>query len=165
MKKISAAIALGIALASHASSVDAQEFIIGAGYADYTDDPASDGGIITLEYIHSPFWTSNRLSASFAGAFSLDEHSGTHVGIGVAGRYKLDEHWFLEASVLPGVYNADVSVNDLGGDFQIRSLLGIGYRFDNGNRLSVAITHKSNASTDEFNPGVNAALVRYHTSF
>ena len=66
---------------------------------------------------------------------------------------------------MPGYYNASNDLNDLGGDFQIRSLLGLGYNLNNGNSVSVALTHKSNASTNDENPGVNALLVRYHLGF
>ncbi|MEM1007273.1 MAG: acyloxyacyl hydrolase, partial [Pseudomonadota bacterium] len=44
-------------------------------------------------------------------------------------------------------------------------LLGVGYSLDNGNKISLAVTHKSNASTDDPNPGVNAFFLRYHLGF
>ena len=66
---------------------------------------------------------------------------------------------------MPGAFFEGESRNDLGSEFEIRSLIGVGYRLDNGDSISLAVTHKSNASTSSFNPGVNAVLLRYHRSF
>ncbi|MFC3118764.1 acyloxyacyl hydrolase [Jhaorihella thermophila] len=44
----------------------------------------------------------------------------------------------------------------------MRSLLGLGYRFGNGSALSLAVSHKSNASTSNFNPGANSIFLRWH---
>ncbi len=71
----------------------------------------------------------------------------------------------LKCGVMPGYFSEADELNDLGGSFQIRSLLGVGYKLDNGNKVSLAITRKSNASTQEDNPGVNALLFRYHFAF
>ncbi|CUH50164.1 Lipid A 3-O-deacylase (PagL) [Ruegeria atlantica] len=66
---------------------------------------------------------------------------------------------------MPGYFSKSEELNDLGGSFQIRSLLGVGYTLNSGNKVSVAITHKSNASTQQENPGVNSVLLRYHLAF
>lgn len=161
MKRFSYAIAVfGIATAAHA-----QEVVLGGGYADYNHAPARDGAIIALEYHHSAFRQSEHFTASFGGALSVDEFSNAHLGVGIVGTYDLGKNWFLEASVMPGIYVEDTPENRLGSRFQIRSLLGIGYTLGSGDKLSVAITHKSNASTTDFNPGVNAVLIRYHKAF
>jgi lipid A 3-O-deacylase len=78
---------------------------------------------------------------------------------------EVPNRWFIEGSVLPGAFFEKVVENDLGSTFEIRSLLGIGYTFDSGNRLSLAVTHKSNASTASKNPGVNAVLIRFRRQF
>ncbi|MES0864029.1 acyloxyacyl hydrolase [Ruegeria sp. SCPT10] len=143
----------------------AQTVIFGAGYADYSDSASVDQGIVSLEYQHRPFHQATRFSATWGAALSVDEDGDTHIGAGLVGIYNLNDRWFLEGSVMPGYYNEGNDLNDLGGNFQIRSLLGLGYTLNGGNKVSVAITHKSNASTEEFNPGVNAVLVRYHLGF
>ncbi|WP_170344935.1 acyloxyacyl hydrolase [Ruegeria atlantica] len=147
------------------AAAQAQTVVFGAGYADYSEDTSEDQGLISLEYQHSPFHQAARFSAGWGAALSVDERGNTHVGAGLVGLYSLNERWFVEGSVMPGYYHASDDKNDLGGDFQIRSLLGLGYSLNNGNRMSVAITHKSNASTNDENPGVNAILLRYHLGF
>jgi len=154
-----------VALFALTSTAHAQSIVFGAGYADYSDSASEDQGIIALEYHHKPFHQAARFSAGFGGALSIDEDGDTHVGVGVVGTYTFADRWFVEGSVMPGYYNQSNELNDLGGSFQIRSLLGIGYTLDSGNKISMAVTHKSNASTQEDNPGVNALLLRYHFAF
>ncbi|MEX0316567.1 MAG: acyloxyacyl hydrolase [Ruegeria sp.] len=154
-----------LAILAGATSVQAQTLIVGAGYADFSFSQSLDQGLISLEYQHRPFHQGERLSTGLGGALSVHENGDVHVGAGVYGIYSFNQRWFVEGSVMPGFFSEADEINDLGGSFQIRSLLGLGYTFDNGNRLSVAITHKSNASTNDSNPGVNAALLRYHFAF
>ncbi|WP_245222587.1 acyloxyacyl hydrolase [Ruegeria sp. HKCCSP351] len=146
-------------------SAQAQTIVFGAGYADYSEDTSEDQGLISIEYHHAPFHQATRFRAGWGAALTVDEDGDTHIGAGLIGQYALSDRWFVEGSVMPGYYNASNDLNDLGGDFQIRSLLGLGYNLNNGNSVSVALTHKSNASTNDENPGVNALLVRYHLGF
>jgi hypothetical protein len=162
MKKILFASA---AVFTVATTAQAQSIILGAGYADYSSSNSEDLGIISLEYQHRPFHEATRFSATWGGTVSVTEDGDTHVGAGLIGIYTFADRWFVEGSVMPGYYDESNARNDLGGSFQIRSLLGIGYTLDSGNKVSVAVTHKSNASTQEDNPGVNALLVRYHFAF
>ncbi|TMV07647.1 acyloxyacyl hydrolase [Ruegeria sediminis] len=154
-----------LAILAGASVAQAQTVIFGAGYADYSHDQGEDEAVISLEYQHRPFHQATHFSAGWGAVASVDAASDFHVGLGLYGIYDFSNRWFTEISVMPGYYDAGTAANDLGGSFQIRSLLAVGYAFDSGNRLSFAVTHHSNASTDEFNPGVNTALVRFHRSF
>ncbi|NOE18689.1 acyloxyacyl hydrolase [Ruegeria atlantica] len=147
------------------ATAHAQTVVFGAGYSDFSEATSEDQALIALEYHHTRFHQATRFSAGWGAAFSVDEDGDTHIGVGLVGLYSLGERWFVEGSVMPGYFNASNDQNDLGGDFQIRSLLGLGYNLNNGNRMSVAITHKSNASTNDENPGVNAVLLRYHLGF
>ncbi|RLJ98969.1 acyloxyacyl hydrolase [Ruegeria conchae] len=155
---------LAFALAA-ATSAQAQSIIFGAGYADYSHSDGDDQAIFSLEYQHRPFHEATRFSATWGGALSVDTDGDTHIGAGLIGVYSFADRWFIEGSVMPGYYSEGSDQNDLGGSFQIRSLLGLGYTLESGNKLSVAITHKSNASTQGDNPGVNSLLLRYHYSF
>ena len=157
--------AIFAALLLTATSVQAQSVVFGAGYADFSNSDGNDQAIFSLEYQHRPFHQATRFSAGWGTALTVDTDGDTHIGAGLVGIYSISDRWFAEISVLPGYYNASNSDNDLGGNFQIRSLLGLGYTLDNGNAVSLALTHKSNASTDSFNPGVNSLFVRYHLGF
>lgn len=143
----------------------AQSVIFGAGYADFSDSFSVDQAIFSVEYQHRPFHRAERFSATWGVAISSDKDGDSHIGAGLIGTYRFADRWFVEGSVMPGYYNESLALNDLGGSFQIRSLLGLGYTLDGGNAVSMAITHKSNASTQEKNPGVNALMLRYHLIF
>ncbi len=156
---------IAAAAASVTTSASAQSIIFGAGYADYSDSQSEDQAIFSLEYQHKPFHQATRFSATWGAALSVDVDGDTHIGAGLIGVYAFNDRWFVEGSVMPGYYDESNALNDLGGSFQIRSLLGVGYTLNSGNKVSVAITHKSNASTQEENPGVNAVMLRYHLGF
>ncbi len=148
-----------------AGAAQAQSVIFGAGYADYSAGSGDDQAIFSLEYQHRPFHEATRFSATWGAALTVDTDGDTHLGAGLVGLYSFADRWFVEGSVFPGYYNESNAANDLGGSFQIRSLLGLGYTLDSGNRVSLAITHISNASTQEDNPGVNSVFLRYHYAF
>ncbi|NVO57125.1 acyloxyacyl hydrolase [Rhodobacteraceae bacterium B1Z28] len=154
-----------VLLAAAATTAQAQSVIFGAGYADFSNSDSDDLAIFSLEYQHKPFHQATRFGATWGAALSVDEDGNTHIGAGLIGIYSLSDRWFVEGSVMPGYFNASDNDNDLGGEFQIRSLLGLGYTLDSGNKVSMAITHKSNASTQDDNPGVNTLLLRYHYAF
>ena len=159
----SCVLALGILLS--ATAAHAQSVVFGAGYADFSDSSSKDQAVFSVEYQHRPFYEATRLSATWGGALTVDQSGDIHVGAGLIGTYNFAERWFVEGSVMPGYFSESEERNDLGGSFQIRSLIGVGYTLNNGNKVSAALTHKSNASTQEENPGVNSVLLRYHLSF
>ena len=161
MKRLTA-LAVATCLAGPAA---AQSVVVGAGYTDFGARSADDQAVFSFEYQHAPFHRADRLAIGLGGALSVHADGDTHLGLGIVGTYDLDRNWFIEASVMPGAYWESRAANDLGGDFQIRSLLGVGYTFDTGNRLSLAVTHISNASTDDSNPGADSLLLRYHIAF
>jgi hypothetical protein len=161
MKKTATTLALLLA----AQTAQAQSLVFGAGYSDFSNSAAEDEAAFALEYHHRPFHKATRFSASWGAALTVDTASNVHIGIGLIGLYTFAERWFVEGSVMPGYFSESDELNDLGGEFQIRSLLSLGYTLDNGNKVSFAITHKSNASTNIENPGVNSALLRYHYQF
>lgn len=138
-----------------------QELTIGPGATDY---PAAgtDSGILSFEYRHSPFYQQGIFSAAFAANISTTEESDLFAGAGVALRWSWDGGWFVDFSLMPGYYDEGLPGNDLGSDLEFRSLLGLGYQFQSGQSVSLAVTHKSNASLDNVNPGADAVLLRWH---
>jgi len=120
---------------------------------------------VAFELHAEPFYQIGRFELGLAGSVVADAAGDLFVGAGLAGLYPLDRRWFIEASVLPGYYRASDPANRLGNDFEIRSLLGIGYTLDSGNSLSLAIAHISNASTAPVNPGANGIQLRWRRRF
>lgn len=154
---LSAALATGLA-----SAVTGQEIVLGAGYTDYSHNGAQDGALLALEYTHTPFYEGRIFSTHLAGAIEVVETGDAFLGVGVSGKWTLQNSWFIEASVLPGAYVEAIQLNELGSTFEIRSQIAVGKRFKNGKGLSLGLSHKSNASTGYINPGVNAVTLRWH---
>ncbi|WP_109466256.1 acyloxyacyl hydrolase [Albibacillus kandeliae] len=161
MKKLLIAAALSLtAAAAHAQSVT-----FGAGYADFSDDQSKDAARIALEYHFAPFHQGAISSFALGTMASVDSEKDYFIGFGVVGTWTLKNDWFIEASVMPGYYNEYDPLNRIGGKFHFRSLFGVGRTLASGDKVSVGLTHMSNASTETPNPGVNALMLRYTFGF
>lgn len=157
-----AVLAASAMLAASAFSASAQEVVLGAGYSDFHREASEDGAVFSVDYLHTPFYEGQRVSARWAGGFDVQETGDVYAGIGISGTFALRNDWFIETSVMPGAYFEGKDENDLGSAFEIRSLLAVGKRLENGQAVSLAISHKSNASTADENPGVNSLTLRWH---
>lgn len=149
-------------LALAGSSAMAQEWVLTAGFADFSREISDDSALVGFEYHYTPFHEGAGSSAAWAASGTVHTTGDIFVGIGLVASYQLDKSWFLEASVMPGMFVENADINDLGSTFEIRSLLALGYELNSGNALSLALTHKSNANTASINPGVNSFLLRWH---
>ena len=145
--------------------VVAQELIIAAGGTQFSDDRATNSALASLEYRHSPFLGAGKIDVALAAAAIAHTSGDVFLGGGLSAQYRRHPRWFIEASVMPGAYWENEQGNGLGSTFEIRSQLALGYTLKSGDRISIGISHKSNASTAEFNPGVNSLTVRWHFSF
>lgn len=143
----------------------AQELIVGLGYTQFSSDRSEDSALASVEYRHSPFYERGKFEVALAGAVVGHTEGDAFLGAGLSTRYAFNPKWFVELSVLPGAFLENDSENDLGSTFQIRSLLALGYNLKSGNRISVGLSHKSNAGTSDRNPGVNALSARWHFAF
>ena len=144
------------------SSISAsQEAIFGLGVTDQPN-AGSDNEVLSVEYVHKPFYEHDRFSAALASNFNITTDSDWFLGAGIAMRWHWDNGWFAEGSFMPGYSEAGLEGNDLGNDLVFRSALSVGYEFERGGRWSAAVTHTSNASLGDENPGVDKLLLRYH---
>ena len=159
MKHILLALSLATAMAPPAT---AQELVLSPGYADYSHAGAQDAAILSIDYHHAPFLDRGRFSLGWGAAVEADAAGDLFAGIGAVGTWTLGNGWFIEGTVFPGLYAEDLPGNGLGSGFEIRSLLGVGRTLRNGDKLSLAIAHKSNAGTANPNPGMNAVFLRWH---
>ncbi len=71
---------------------------------------------------------------------------------------------FVESSLMSGYFKQGDGPN-IGGALQFRSALGVGYAFDNGMTLLAAYDHRSNADTQELNPGLETISLRLAVPF
>lgn len=75
--------------------------------------------------------------------------------------FHLQNNWILTPSIGGGLY-AEGNGKDLGGAIQFRTMLELGYQFENASRVSAGLSHISNAHTRNYNPGTEILGVYYH---
>ena len=68
-------------------------------------------------------------------------------------------------SFAPTLWFGETDDLDLGHVIEFRSQIEIAYRFDNRSRLGVSVSHYSNASLADENPGTESLLLNYSMPF
>jgi hypothetical protein len=143
----------------------AGDLVLGLGYSDFNEPAATNSSILELEVHSRPRWHFAGADWSVAVAIVAHSEGDLFIGGGPAAIWPLRDRWFVEASVMPGYFRDSGDGNDLGSNFEIRSLVGVGRKLSDTLSLSLALTHKSNAATADRNPGVNAVSLRLRRSF
>ncbi len=160
---VSAIVAL---MAGQVPSVLADEVVIGLGYTDFSDDSADNSTFGTLEYHFSPFASRAGFDFSFGGIGLWDGNDDYFIGAGLIVTHDFAQgKWFVEFSEMPGYYHYGHRDNDLGRDLEFRSQLAVGYRLNPDWAMSASVSHISNASLGDRNPGANFAELRLHRRF
>jgi len=125
----------------------------------------SDESIATEFYLG---YDSHRRRGPFRPTYglSLTDEGSAWFGIGWkwSSQYVFDSPFFVETSLMPGIH-AHREGPDLGGNLQFRSAFGVGYEFDNGNKMTVTYDHRSNADTQPRNPGLETLALRFSTNW
>jgi hypothetical protein len=144
--------------------------VIGAGEAAACEACFTNRSDLSLSIganhdAHAEFYLRHE-GPSALGAFrpvvgaSVSTAAESWAGIGLMLTWKSPASpFFVQGSVMPGVYSRGRGV-DLGGNFQIRSSLELGYELPSAVRLSVGFDHRSNADTNAFNPGMDGVHLR-----
>ena len=143
-----------------AGRADDPDFLsVGGGYFDWNRQkaPAAE---FRLEYRSDyKLWIFKPLGGVMAtsdGAFY------GYAGIGVD--VFLGNRFVVTPSFAPGYYEAGSGL-DLGHELEFRSQIEFAYRFDDRSRLGLAVSHMSNASIGEKNPGTESAILYYSIPF
>ncbi len=156
---IVAALALG-------QPVEAADWVFGLGGMDFNSPAANDAVSLTVERHGTPFWHLGRAAIGAGVSGVVSSEGDLWVGGGLSALMPVGQRgWFVEASVMPGLYLSDDVTDDLGSAFEIRSLAGFGFAAAENLRVSLAFTHTSNAGIGSHNPGVNALALRLRRTF
>lgn len=157
---ILAAAVLAATFQSSAALADDPDFlVIGAGWYDWNDD--MDAVDVRVEY------RSDYKMLGFAKPWVGIEATSDQAFYGVGGvlvDLYFGRRWVFTPSFGAGFYT-DGDGKDLGHTIEFRSQLEFGYRFDDRSRLSLAVSHISNASLGDNNPGTEIATIYYHIPF
>jgi lipid A 3-O-deacylase len=138
-----------------AKNDDPAFLVFGAGYFDFNkqDNTAVEA---RLEY-HSDY---KFLGFKPFGGVTGTSDNGYFVYAGIWLDLFWGRRWVTSVSVAPGYYENGKGI-DLGHHFEIRSQFELAYRFDNRSRLGFSISHMSNASVSDSNPGQETLSINY----
>jgi len=166
MKKITKALmlALGIlgtfSVAFPAFAEDPDFLSFSAGAYDWNRQK-EEGAEFRLEYrSDSKFW----VFKPFAALAGTTTGQG-FLGAGVLVDVFLGRRFVLTPSFAPHLYTGGNSKLDLDYIVEFRSQLEAAYRFDDRSRLGIAVSHYSNASLGDTNPGTESAMLVYSVPF
>jgi hypothetical protein len=145
------------------TAAQAGEVLLGVGRTGIGE--GSDVGAIalTMEAHREAFARIGAAELRAGAAIEIDADADLWGGVGLAAMVPLNGDWRVLGSVMPGLYRQGDGL-DLGGTFQTRSAIGIDRRVGPG-WLGLALSHKSNAGTDDDNPGEEALMLRFAAPF
>jgi len=160
LKRITLAIVLAFAvvgvLPAPAHADDPAFLTIGAGAFDFNRQK-DQGAEIRIDYRSDyklgpfkPFVTAAGVSNGM-----------TFLGAGVLIDVYFGRRFVVTPSFAPTWWRGKTSTLDLGYGLEFRSQIDFAYRFDDRSRLGLAISHSSNASIADTNPGTETLLVNY----
>lgn len=143
------------ATAPQAMAQDPGFLTFGAGAFDFHRNDAA----AQFELQYRPelkLWIFNpMIGASGTTDGALYGYAGLSVDVFFGNRF------VLRPSVAAGAYHRG-NGRDLGGVLEFRSGAELAYRFDDRSRLGVEISHRSNASIYNKNPGEETLMLFYH---
>ncbi len=85
----------------------------------------------------------------------------TFFGAGVLIDIYLGRRWVITPSFAPTWWRGKTDDLDLGHAVEFRSQVEVAYRFDDRSRLGLSLSHYSNASLGDDNPGTESLMVNY----
>jgi lipid A 3-O-deacylase len=148
--------ALIISVSPDVRADDPDFLTISSGYFDLNRQK-DEGAEFRLEYRSDyklwhfkPFITASGVSNGM-----------TFLGAGVLVDVYLGRRWVVTPSFAPTWWRGKTDELDLGHAVEFRSQLEIAYRFDDRSRLGLSLSHYSNASLGDDNPGTESLMVNY----
>ena len=108
-------------------------------------------------------YRSNKKLWQFKPFFMLSGASNamTFAGAGVLMDAYIGRRWVITPSFAPTLWRGATDDLDLGHVVEFRSQLEVAYRFDDRSRIGLSISHYSNASLGDTNPGTESLMVNY----
>lgn len=153
---VALAILISGAPANKAAADDPAFLTIAAGAWDFNkrDD---QGAEFRLEYrSDEKIWELKPF-----GAIAGTNTGSFFIGAGVLMDIYFGRRWVVTPSFAPHYYSQGSSDKDLGHELEFRSQLEIAYRFDDRSRLGLSVSHYSNASIGDKNPGEESLMLNY----
>ena len=149
-------IVLSGAAMNTAAADDPAFLTIAAGAWDFNKQ-ADQGAEFRLEYrSDQKFWELKPF-----GAIAATNTGSFFIGAGVLMDIYMGRRFVITPSFAPHYYSQGNADKNLDYKLEFRSQLEIAYRFDDRSRLGLSVSHYSNASLGDNNPGVESLLLNY----
>ncbi len=146
-----------VALDTHSARADDPDFLsVGVGWFDFNREK-DVGGEFRLEYRSDKKWW---VFKPFVTAAATN-HKMSFIGAGVLVDIYLGRRFVLTPSFSPTIWRGKTDTLDLGYPLEFRSQMELSYRFNDRSRLGLSISHYSNASLGNTNPGTETVSVYY----
>jgi hypothetical protein len=142
-------------LSAGARAAETHDLIsFGYGYMNFDkSDERRQASDYRIEYRSGIAWqVSEQVGFHPAAVFEFTGHGMDFTGAGWAMDYDFLDHWLFTWSEDVG-YLQHGNMHTMGGVLQFRSMGEVGYRFDNGIRLTAEASHISDANLTKINPG------------
>ncbi|MBC8337858.1 MAG: acyloxyacyl hydrolase [Alphaproteobacteria bacterium] len=145
-----------VGTAGQARAEDPAFLSFGVGAFDFNRQK-DDGVEFRLDYRSDyKFWVFKPFVTGAAASNGM-----TFLGAGVLIDVYFGNRFVVTPSFAPTWWRGKTDDLDLGHALEFRSQLEFAYRFDDRSRLGLAISHSSNASLGDTNPGTETLLVNY----
>ena len=160
LKRFILVVLLGIpaaCLSSGPSHADDPDFLtIGGGWFDFNRQKDQAGEFRVDYRSNYKFWHFK----PFLTAAGIT-NGMTFFGGGVLIDVYFGNRFVVTPSFAPTYWRGETDDLDLGHGLEFRSQIEFAYRFDDRSRLGIAVSHSSNASLGDTNPGTESLLVNY----
>jgi len=143
-----------------AKADDPAYLTLGAGWFDF-NRKKDQGGEFRLEYRSNYKLWELKPFATLAVA----SNGMTFMGAGVLMDIYFGRRWVVTPSFAPTWWRGKTSKLDMGHAIEFRSQLELAYRFDDRTRLGLSVSHYSNASLGDTNPGTETIMLNYSIPF
>jgi len=157
MRKIVLALLTVITCTSAAHAADSRrgDLVLHAGAFSAPRDttPSTQSFVGGAEYRWAPSETLYGLRPTVGALANADGAMYAYGGFNYDIPWRAIEPFVITPGVFAGAYSQGDS-KDLGSWFEFREHLEVTYRFDSGYRVGASISHLSNASLGDSNPGV-----------
>ena len=157
---LAVAVFSGVGASFPAFADDADFLSFSAGSYDWNRQK-EQGAEFRLEYRSDTKLWMFKPFAALAGTSTGQGFLGAGVLIDVF----LGRRFVVTPSFAPHLYTGGNSKLDLDYLVEFRSQLEVAYRFDDRSRLGLAVSHYSNASLGDTNPGTESAMLVYSVPF
>lgn len=144
----------------------AGEWALGIGGSDLFDEIRHEALVGLVEYHSDPFLERSWGSMSWMATAQFDNSDNHFAGVGVYALRPLKaRNIFFEGSFAVGGYHQGTYVGKQADDVLFRSSIGVGFFLKNQSRLSISLDSLLDQKLKFDNPGKEALMVRYTSSF